>query len=338
MLEALRRVSAQLGKDPAHVQGPGGNTSLKLDAEIMWIKASGFELKDAETQDVFTRVRFADVVRGVLSDEANPLAGTWDPGTPKPSIETTLHALLPHPVVLHTHSIAAIATACRKDARARLAQLLHDIPHALVPYAKPGIDLARGVRDALAAQPNAQVVILGNHGIVAGGATADAALSLLLLANERLQVPARTAASHSAEPKLAELNRLAQAHGLVVPKDAAIHALALDPTNVSIATRGSLYPDHVVFLGSGAGLLSERAQLQAQGGIAVPKLWLEPGVGALLEPNLPSAAEAMARCLADTVALLPTVESCNYLSVEQEAALLGMEEEKHRQRLARERA
>ena len=36
----FRALSAQLGRDPLQVQGPGGNTSIKHD-NVMWIKASG---------------------------------------------------------------------------------------------------------------------------------------------------------------------------------------------------------------------------------------------------------------------------------------------------------
>ncbi len=44
---AFRALSARLGQDPLRVQGAGGNTSIKSDG-VMWIKASGTELADAE--------------------------------------------------------------------------------------------------------------------------------------------------------------------------------------------------------------------------------------------------------------------------------------------------
>ena len=51
----FRALSARLGSDPLQVQGPGGNTSIK-DGDVMWIKASGTELANAETQDIFVAV------------------------------------------------------------------------------------------------------------------------------------------------------------------------------------------------------------------------------------------------------------------------------------------
>ena len=49
---AFRALSAALGSDPLRVQGPGGNTSIK-DGDVMWIKASGTELANALTEDIF---------------------------------------------------------------------------------------------------------------------------------------------------------------------------------------------------------------------------------------------------------------------------------------------
>ena len=54
-LQQLRSLSARAGADPLLVQAAGGNTSLK-DNGIMWIKASGTWLKDAETRDIFVAV------------------------------------------------------------------------------------------------------------------------------------------------------------------------------------------------------------------------------------------------------------------------------------------
>jgi rhamnose utilization protein RhaD (predicted bifunctional aldolase and dehydrogenase) len=331
-LQSLRVVSARLGSDPMHVQGPGGNTSLKLAGGQMWIKASGFELCDALDRDIFARVDGAGIALRVSAREVDPLGGCWDPSGLKPSIETTLHALMPHPVVLHTHSITAIALACSSDAEARLGALLPDIPHAFVPYAKPGLDLALGVLHGLERRPDARVVILGNHGIVVGGATAAAAAQLLVEVTERLAAPVRTGSA----PDHARLQALALEHGLLVPESASTHRIALDDVSVAIATGGTLYPDHVVFLGSGVGLLRDRAAQRANPSPAIPKLWLEPGVGVLLEPGLPSAARAMALALSDTIVRLPSVATCRYLTLAEESALLGMEEEKYRQRLARQ--
>ena len=51
-LPALATLSARIGADPLLIQGAGGNTSVK-EGGVMWIKASGTNLADALTRDVF---------------------------------------------------------------------------------------------------------------------------------------------------------------------------------------------------------------------------------------------------------------------------------------------
>ena len=45
-LEAFARVSGTVGGRADYVQGGGGNTSVKLEGDLMAIKASGYCLKD----------------------------------------------------------------------------------------------------------------------------------------------------------------------------------------------------------------------------------------------------------------------------------------------------
>jgi len=323
------RVSAKLGADTRHVQGPGGNTSIKVGPDRMLVKASGFELARALDPKIFATVDYPAVKRALETSGDDPLAGTFDPAGPKPSIETTLHALMPHTVVLHTHSVPVVAVACRRKVEELLSDALGHLAWALVPYTRPGTPLAMAARAALERRADASILILANHGIVVGAPAAEAALALLEQAVGRLEGPSRSAAR---EPDRAALARLATEHGLVIPETDAVHALGLDAASTAIVTGGTLYPDHVVFLGSGVGLLADRRP-GADRHLA-PKLWLVPGTGALFEPGLPAAAHALAESLSSVVSRLAAPGDCRYLSSADEAAILGMEEEKYRQRLA----
>ena len=86
----FRALSARLGSDPLQVQGPGGNTSIK-DGEVMWIKASGTELANAETQDIFVAVdRNAAKAEASGYGDGSCKQTVLDPAiTLRPSIETT---------------------------------------------------------------------------------------------------------------------------------------------------------------------------------------------------------------------------------------------------------
>ncbi len=328
---AFRRVSAELGANPRHVQGPGGNTSFKVGGGRMLVKGSGFELARAELDEMFVDVDAGKIRAALREGVDNPLTGAWSGEGPKPSIETSMHALLPSRVVLHTHSLPVVITACRTDARELLAARLAGLDWVFVAYERPGTPLAHGIARALAGSPGASVVVLQNHGVVVGADEAEPACALLEDVCRRLDVTPR---SVSGVPDREALGLAAERAGLGLPADETLHRLALDPEAVRIATGGTLYPDHVVFLGSGAGLLAERPP-QPSGGPGSPKLWLLPGQGVLLERGLPKASEALARCLMEVALGLPSRDACRYLSPSDEAAVLGMEEEKYRQSLAR---
>src|SRR5215475_11512652 len=95
LLHELRHMSARVGRNILLVQGAGGNSSIK-DGDVLWVKASGTWLADAEAKDIFVPVSLGAAHAALMQgDEKVPLA----PGansTLRASIETSLHALMPH--------------------------------------------------------------------------------------------------------------------------------------------------------------------------------------------------------------------------------------------------
>jgi rhamnose utilization protein RhaD (predicted bifunctional aldolase and dehydrogenase) len=62
-LAELIKISRATGKDPALVQGGGGNTSVKTaDGKYMYIKASGTALKDMNELAGWRRLRLDSVL------------------------------------------------------------------------------------------------------------------------------------------------------------------------------------------------------------------------------------------------------------------------------------
>jgi rhamnose utilization protein RhaD (predicted bifunctional aldolase and dehydrogenase) len=322
-LAALDRFSAVLGRDPEQVQAAGGNTSLK-DQGVLWVKASGLWLADAEVRDIFVPVRLDEVLEGVRNGLPDPVSGAVvaerNPNALRPSIETTLHALLPHPVVVHTHSVRTIALAVCEDGEALLAQRLDDLAWVWVPYRKPGLPLTRLVAERTAGRA-IDVLVLGNHGLVVGGADVPAAEALLAEVERRLDGPA--VLLPTADP-----TRLPAVPGLRPVRHARAHGLALRPDLARRIVRGSLYPDHVIFLGPAASVLGDRDD---RGG----KLFLAPGAGALLAAETSASADELALCLALVMQRVPPHARLRYLAPEDEAELLDWDAEKHRQALAR---
>lgn len=350
--DALVELSARLGNDPRLVQGGGGNTSMK-SGDVFWVKASGTWLAHARERDVFVRLPLSDVHAAMgRADAEDALTALAPPGGLRPSIETSLHALLPHPVVAHVHSVNAIAWAARSDAETALAHALDGVAWAWVPYRRPGLPLTAAIRTSLAAAASPpDVLLLGNHGLVVGGADCDAVEARLHEVERRLSLPAR-----AATPPDAQALRAANDLDWVVPDGSmpdesvhdgsmpggsagdatALHAIATDPVAAAIAMRGALYPDHVVFLGERAEAVDAarplsrmRAEVAAAG--RTPPDWaLVPGAGLLLAPGLSDGARAMLGCLADVALRCDAADRMRYLGVEDVAALMGWEAEAYR--------
>src|SRR3954452_4031015 len=96
-LDDLRRMSARVGANIQLVQGAGGNSSLKHDG-VLWVKDSGAWLSEAQEKPMFVPVDLAGARAALAAgNETMPVAGGFGEVTLRASIETSLHALMPHP-------------------------------------------------------------------------------------------------------------------------------------------------------------------------------------------------------------------------------------------------
>ncbi len=112
-----------------------------------------------------------------------------DSKAPNPSVETLLHAFLPHKFIDHTHSNAVLSLTDQPDGEALAADVFGKRA-ALVPYVMPGFALAKKTDEIARANPDAEGLVLLKHGIFSMGATAEEAyvrmIDLVTLAEKRL--------------------------------------------------------------------------------------------------------------------------------------------------------
>ncbi|ESY75317.1 class II aldolase/adducin family protein [Mesorhizobium sp. M0051] len=333
-LAALRALSASIGRSPHLTQAAGGNTSLKA-GDTLWIKASGTWLKDALSDDIMVPVAMAPLLKAVeqrdrAADQPQGFTiAALNPRGLRPSIETTVHALMPQRVVLHVHCVDTISLAVQADGEAEVARRLDGIEWAYVPYFRPGLPLARGIAEKL--RPDVDVLVLGNHGLVVAAETVAGAELLLRRVRSLLARPARA----TAPPDLAALTVLAGDSGYRLPANVEAHAVALDPESRRMAEGGSLYPDHVIFLGPGsvvAGPGETAADVVARLGTA-PAAILFPGAGVLMRGDASAGADAMQRCLADVTARIDVAARLNYLTAAENNELINWDAEQYRQKL-----
>jgi rhamnose utilization protein RhaD (predicted bifunctional aldolase and dehydrogenase)/NAD(P)-dependent dehydrogenase (short-subunit alcohol dehydrogenase family) len=212
---ALRVYTTRLlGGDPALVLHGGGNTSVKThaadvtgdDLEVICVKGSGWDMGDIEPAGL-PAVKLAPLRRllklPTLSDEDMvnyQRINLLDSAAPNPSVETLLHAFLPHKYVDHTHSTAVLALTDQPDGEA-LAREVFGARMAYVPYTIPGFALAKSVSQIFAADPKVEGAILLRHGIFTFAEDCREAYELMIemvsLAENRLRrgkktiVPAR---------------------------------------------------------------------------------------------------------------------------------------------------
>src|SRR3954471_21221094 len=183
-----RRVytSRLLGADETLVLHGGGNTSVKIqernrvgdEEEILYVKGSGWDLATIEA-DGFTPVRMARLLKLAelqqLSDPqmVSELASqVTRPGAPAPSVESILHAVIPHKFVDHTHADAVLSVTNTDGGEARVREIYgNDV--IIVPYVMPGFELARVCAAKIQAEltPTTLGMVLLKHGIFSFGAT-----------------------------------------------------------------------------------------------------------------------------------------------------------------------
>jgi rhamnose utilization protein RhaD (predicted bifunctional aldolase and dehydrogenase) len=313
-IEAIAALSARLGRDPLLVQGGGGNASIKI-GDTLWVKASGKWLAHAEREDIFVPVGLAAVRADIAADAADPVsAHVLDGAALRPSIETTLHALLPHRVVVHVHSIGALAAAVRRDGEARAAERLGGLGWRWLPYCRPGLPLTRAI--AALGTPAPSVVLLANHGLVVGAHDAGAAERLIREVEARLATEPRNAPL----PDRDALAREAAHCGMRIAPMPRVHDLGTDALSVRHARAGPLFPDQLVFLG--ASLDSEHAPH--------PAFRIVPGRGVLTARDITPGQVQMLLCLALLYQRLDAAAPLAVLDAHEAAAIMGWEAERYR--------
>jgi rhamnose utilization protein RhaD (predicted bifunctional aldolase and dehydrogenase)/NAD(P)-dependent dehydrogenase (short-subunit alcohol dehydrogenase family) len=187
--------SQLLGRDRSLVLHGGGNTSLKLreknlfgeEEEVLYVKGSGWDLETIEPAG-FTPVALSYVrkLAGLpqLPDQqmVNELnTHMLRAGAPSPSVETILHAMLPHKYVDHTHADAVLSVSNAPDGDRRIREIYGDRV-VIIPYIMAGFDLAAYCAREFPRQANKHTVgmVLLSHGIFSFGADARESYELMI--------------------------------------------------------------------------------------------------------------------------------------------------------------
>src|SRR3954471_16078588 len=215
-----------LGSDPKMVLHGGGNTSVKTvikdqlgeEVDVICIKGSGWDMGNIEPAGLpAVRLEPLRKLRKLdkLSDEDMvnfQRINLLDSTSPNPSVETLLHAFLPHKFVDHTHSTAVLALTDQPDGEAVVREVYGDRV-AYVPYTIPGFALAKSVADVFDKNPKVEGLVLLQHGIFTVGESAEQAYDRMIqfvsLAEERLNQQRKPLAQTKLPPTVATVPQIA---------------------------------------------------------------------------------------------------------------------------------
>ena len=166
------------------IQAGGGNTSVKINDETMFIKSSGYQLSEMEENVGYSKVNYKKIVDYFKSnleikrsDEKELLENTLIEGK-RPSIETFLHSIT-EKYTLHTHPLLINVFTSRKNGMKELKSMFPD--SLVIDYQTPGIFLAKEFFNKFLKLENPQkanIVFLKNHGLIVSGKNMDEVIEL----------------------------------------------------------------------------------------------------------------------------------------------------------------
>ena len=179
--EKLQYRSNLLGSDMRVTNFGGGNTSTKVmqmdpltgtEAEVLWVKGSGGDVGSIKLDGFSTLYmdklrQLKDLYRG--PDHEDEMVAylphcTFNLNPRAASIDTPLHAYVPHSHVDHMHPDAIIAIAAATDSKALTAEIFGD-EIGWLPWKKPGYELGLWLEKFCLENPNAKGVVLESHGL-----------------------------------------------------------------------------------------------------------------------------------------------------------------------------
>jgi len=284
---ALRVYTSRLiGADPDLVMHGGGNTSVKIvqenllgdRVEALCVKGSGWDLDSIEPQG-FPALDLAWLRRlrklRELSDEemVNQLrTRLFDASAPNPSVETLLHAFLPHVFIDHTHADAILALTNQPDGAELIRQALGERV-VVVPYVMPGFQLAKLAAELFESRAEVDGMVLLKHGLFTFASDARTSYERTIEAVDRAEgflsghlhgrvpAPAPPGEVEAAKTRMARIGPLLRGllatpsgnpdqpyRRVILEHRATPEALALIASAqcAVLASRGPLTPDHVI--------------------------------------------------------------------------------------------
>jgi rhamnose utilization protein RhaD (predicted bifunctional aldolase and dehydrogenase) len=188
-VERLVYRSNLLGSDWRITNTGGGNTSSKIQqadpltdqpTEVLWVKGSGGDLRTAKRENFSSLYQDKLLAlqqmygkyeeRGPKSKAEDSMVSmyaqtTFNLNPRPPSIDTPLHAFIPHAHIDHMHPVSCIALATA-EIGPELTLAIYGDDVQWLDWQRPGFELGLALQEVCEKYPEAHGVILGGHGLI----------------------------------------------------------------------------------------------------------------------------------------------------------------------------
>ena len=331
---SVEKFCMNLGKDRLLVQGAGGNISWKI-GKVLWVKASGTWLANAERENIFLPVDLEHLTGALDQGDFSVSPKILDETDLRPSIETFFHALMPQPIVVHLHSVNALSYLVQKNGLETISKRMDDtLNYGFIDYYKPGDKLAQEIHRLLKKTPKTQIVFLKNHGIIIGGEDTKEVLEILNSIESQYKrhptekVPGRTLDLNVKTMGGAEYSLI---------DDVNVQQLVLQTELYErVAKTWAITPDHVVFLGSNPAIYENIQGLEKDPEIIDPetqRIVFVKNSGVYSTYPLDHASLAQLLCYFDVISRTSDKDTIDVLKTKEIAELLNWDMEIYRQDL-----
>ena len=136
-IDKFLKISEKIGKDFSLIQGPGGNSSYKINNKIK-IKKTGTYLKNCLKQNIFIEENLENLQSFYENRNDNKKYNK------EFSIETPLHIIFNQKFVFHYHSILSIILSVSKELD-EIRDICKNAKIKWIPYKRPGNELSREI-------------------------------------------------------------------------------------------------------------------------------------------------------------------------------------------------
>jgi len=207
-LKELEIISNAAGSAPEYVQGGGGNTSVKLNDELMAVKASGFKLKQITNREGFVVVNYKNIkeyfknvnLESGIDYEKDSVKFAKDnivalEGIAKlrPSVEAGFHSILKK-YVIHTHPVYANILCCSEEGQKLVDDIFpeNEWDTLWVPYVNPGFFLTLKITEVIKNHESKKgrfpgIIFMENHGLIITSDNKEYCLELHNEVNNRIK-------------------------------------------------------------------------------------------------------------------------------------------------------